>query len=514
MKIFNCFAVCLALAAAQVCVTAQTGAEESAQNQPAVRIRWNTQGGVMRYRLQVSRDERFGDIVVDRAVNGTEYVTRELMPGRYFWRIAPAVGETGRYSAAQSFDVSESSSATVGVTGILSPPADTGWRTATGAITQLVTAHLRSTRVLDLVAANADGNVYALDGVSGISLWTTRFRLSVVRANETSSVPPAMIRPIIFPSSRAGLSDAVVAYSGGVRALDGASGRELWRAEVPGRIVGGCSIDANSDDAAEIYIVAASGDTPSLFVIDGRSGRTLARTALDSAIVGIAPAEARFTGADSRPELRAVVLAYADGTLETRGANGERANTVKLDTRIVTPPVIAATTTGANVIVGTESGLIALDAGNFRPAWRVATEGTSPRGTLSVTDTERDGNTEVVMITGTGRAALIGVSDGRIRWFVDGASGAESAAFADLNGDGVLDVLLASSPSFASGYAGQDGTLIWRADENATATGITLTRSLVVATYGDASVLVGNDPAGASLRAVTLPRSMARTASN
>jgi hypothetical protein len=509
MKIFNCFTICLFLALHPV--LAQESAPTNSQTTPSVRIRWNAQPNITRYRLQIALDEQFGDIVVDRAVNGTEYVVRELAPGRYFWRIAPAVVETGRFSVPLAFEVSASSNATVGDPSVLRPSLDTGWRTATGTITHLVTAPLRTTRVSDVVAIRADGGVYVLDGASGIALWTTRFNPGARRAEETSSNEPVM-KPVIIRSSRENLFDMVVAYAGGVRALEGASGRELWRAEIPGRIIGGCSTDSDSNN--EIYIVASRGDSSSLYVIDGRTGRALAHESLDGPIIGITPLSAGST--NSSEAARRVLVAYSDGVIETRTATAERSERVRLDTRILTPPVIAQTAQGARVIVGTGNGLIALDTSNFRPAWRVGTEGTLPRGTLSVGDTDADGDSEVVMITETGRAAMVNTSDGRIRWFVDGANGAESAAFADLNGDGMLDVLLASAQSFASGYLGQDGTLVWRAEENSgnSSSGASLTRSLAIATYGSASVLVGNDPTGATLRAVALPRGAVRTASN
>ncbi|HJU56230.1 MAG TPA: hypothetical protein VJ715_16730, partial [Pyrinomonadaceae bacterium] len=75
------------------------------QTKTSLHLRWPAQEGVLRYRLQLARDEQFQDIVFDRAVFGTEYVVTELGPGKYFWRFAPAVKETGTFSPARPIEI-------------------------------------------------------------------------------------------------------------------------------------------------------------------------------------------------------------------------------------------------------------------------------------------------------------------------------------------------------------------------------------------------------------------------
>src|SRR6266480_4444350 len=62
---------------------------------PVARIQWSKQIGVKRYRLQIASDERFSDVFFDGLITGYEYLTRDLAPGRYYWRVAPSEYETG-----------------------------------------------------------------------------------------------------------------------------------------------------------------------------------------------------------------------------------------------------------------------------------------------------------------------------------------------------------------------------------------------------------------------------------
>src|SRR4051794_33687317 len=76
---------------------ALTRAASGAPQEIEMTLGWEPIPGVTRYRLQVSLDSRFNDIVFDGAVNGISQVV-PLAPGKYYWRVAPAPKETGRYS--------------------------------------------------------------------------------------------------------------------------------------------------------------------------------------------------------------------------------------------------------------------------------------------------------------------------------------------------------------------------------------------------------------------------------
>jgi hypothetical protein len=153
-----------------------------------------------------------------------------------------------------------------------------------------------------------------------------------------------------------------------------------------------------------------------------------------------------------------------------------------------------------------------MDSSELKLLGMINTGDDSPRGTLTTADLDGDGTVEIVMVTRGGRVALIGTSDGKIKWVAEGAGDADSAALADLNADGVLDVIAAAGPVFAYGFSGRDGSLIWRVEEemsrgSAGGAPEPLPRSLTVAQSptGEA-FLVGGDPSRMGLRAVELPK--------
>jgi outer membrane protein assembly factor BamB len=364
-------------------------------------------------------------------------------------------------------------------------------------------APLRTASSLDLVGVNSDGMVYALDGSNGVALWTARFRPAAKKGEPTGNGGAAVFTPVII-DGEGGLANVVVAFEGGVRALQGVNGRELWRTSLQGRAVSGMAADIDGDGKQEIVI--AEDDQAHLAVLNER-GKFIAEVKLEAAVIG---APVLF----AIGEQRGVMLVLENGMIEMRNVNGERLRAVKLDTRPTTPLLIVQKAQVPVGLLGVEGNLIALDLNdpNLKPTGRIATEDDSPRGELSAVDLDGDGAQEVVMMTRIGRAVVINASDGKIKWFATGATDAASAAFADVNVDGVLDVLVAAGPSFAIALSGRDGSVIWRAEEAGSsapaATGSRPTRGLVTATSGDGkeAFLVGSDPARTGLRAVGLPR--------
>src|SRR5688500_10288093 len=79
-----------------------TGAAAVQGNPPqtSVPLRWGARPAVSRYRLQLANDPTFSDVIFDRVVSGHEYRLNDLLPGRYYWRVASLNAKRGEFSSA------------------------------------------------------------------------------------------------------------------------------------------------------------------------------------------------------------------------------------------------------------------------------------------------------------------------------------------------------------------------------------------------------------------------------
>jgi hypothetical protein len=259
-------------------------------------------------------------------------------------------------------------------------------------------------------------------------------------------------------------------------------------------------------------LLIASEKSTTLTVLNPENGKTIAETKLDFSPLAGGDVPFPFK------EGNGIIFALEGGALDVRNSSGERVRFVKMDTTILTPPIVVTGPRGALVLVGTESGLISLNAEDLKPTGRIATEGDAPTGMLTSADLDADGTPEVVMLTRRGRVAVIGTVDGRIKWHSMGGTDAASATFADLDNDGVLDVIVAAEPDFARGFSGRDGSVIWRAEDEAKggaqSSVQTQSRALVAGRFGNGSgtFLIGTDTGRTGLRAIELPKDSVKAA--
>jgi outer membrane protein assembly factor BamB len=481
----------------QTAATQANGQAPTAQQlPPSILVRWQGRPGVNRYRLQLATDERFEDIVFDQAVEGRQYVVKGLPPGNYFWRVAAAAAETSvSYTKPERVTLSEAATG-VEVASVVMP-ADAGWRTATGEVARLVPASLRAGGVTDFVGVSPDGRVFAVDGASGISLWTARFNSSATAAatNEDKSVS---FTPLVVSSSQG--PSVVVATTGGVRALRGETGREIWRAGLAGLASGGVVTDVNGDGSAEVVVITK--DPERFYILDGGTGRVLADQKLEGETVG-APYPLNAAGK------RGVLVRLKKGRVEFRDADGTVAGEAKVeDGDVTTAPLVVARGQMTFMVVGTDNGLWAFSLPDLKVLGVIKADDDSIRGVLSAADVDGDGAPEVVMVTKRGRVALVNTTDGNVRWSMEGVPSAEAVAFADVNGDGVLDVIVPGGDSFALGFSGRDGSLIMKVEDGRALSqkAGANTRPLVAAQSLGNMMLVGGDTARMGIRALELPK--------
>ena len=459
--------------------------------QTTVTLRWGARPGVSRYRLQLANDATFGDIVFDRVVTGHEYRLNDLAPGRYYWRVASLNAKRGEFSSAGVIEVPESGgtkppSPTPPVTNKTATTAITsrgGWYAAIGDVARSIVAHLRGPGSAEIVAVTTEGRIVALDATNGIALWT-------VRTTQTS--PSAVSPQVKTVRGRNGADDVLVLSANLAIVLEGRTGRELRRTTLPGKAA------AAVVSGTKVFVV--DGSLRKLFVIDPNLGRLISEIALPRRLVG-APLVVNHG--------RAVMVALDDGGLHVFDEQGKSVVTANVGSPATTAPLVVRTAQGDLVLVGTRSGLTALAAEDLRPLGRVTLKDDTPRGTLIAQDLDSDGRSEVVMFTERGRVVVVKSDEGRIVWEAD-ARRAESAAFADVNGDRVLDLLLAGREGFAFALSGRDGSVVWK-DESAASIATNHAPAAspreTFAVPGPSGILIiAADPNRTGLRAIEFPK--------
>ena len=485
----------------------QSQQEPRASGLTTIHLRWGARSGVTRYRLQLATDHGFNDIVFDRVVAATEYQINDLAPGKYYWRIAPLTTKLGEFSAAAVIEVTpqaaqgtetqpprsqpDKATDTRSTPGSDSVIAGRGWRALVGEVTNPVLAHLRSAGRFDVVAVNTAGVTFALDATSGVALWTTSRRTP-----EDKSLRPTTTQAVVLLiKSRSGLDDVAVLSGVSVTRIEGATGRELWRATLPAVVNTAAVLSENR--GSEIFVVDNS--LQRLFILDGITGNIIAQSKLPHRVAG-APVVLDDNG------IGRVMFALENGRVEVRDRLGALIRSGDAGSPATTAPLFVNGSAGGLILVGTKSGLTALSADDLHALGRVTLNGDAPRGTLAAGDLNGDGTVEVIMVTDRGRVVAVKAADGKILWEAAGGTDTETTAFADVNGDGLLDVLVAGGNTFALALSGRDGSIVWKDNESlssvANHAASPASRRVVAVPSGDGILIIAGDPSRTGLRAI------------
>jgi outer membrane protein assembly factor BamB len=290
-----------------------------------------------------------------------------------------------------------------------------------------------------------------------------------------------------------------VAFDAGVRALDGPTGREVWNTKIAGRPSTGTVI------GSEIFLVAEKADK--LLVLDSVTGQLKSQMTLKDEAVGPPVLLVSAQG-------RQLLIPLKAGMMELRSLDGEYLRSVRTGAEVTTQPVVVTTSRGDVLLLGLKNGLAAFDASTVEPLGRIAIEADDyPVGNLSVVDLNGDKLVDVVMTTNGGRVIAVDVADGKIRWSTE-VGQVSTPAFADLDADARLDLIVPGKTNFAIGLSGISGSVIWESGEDASFAKMTNveTRSLAVATVTDGRlIVVGTDRSAAGLRAFEVPKSSAKS---
>jgi len=457
-----------------------------------VTLQWGARPGVTRYRLQLANDRSFTDIVFDRVVHGDEYQINDLSPGKYFWRVAPLEGKLGEFSSSGVIEIGQNAPPLAPAIGTQSGGRQSAsstvatrsvWSVGFTEVSKLMRAHLRSIDGVDIVATTNEGRVVALDGRSGVALW--------VRQMNSKTVPLAIA---IRDSSQ--LENVLVISSTAAMLLEGKSGRDIWRATVPGAV--------SSAVAAGDKVFAIDNSRARAFLINASAAKLIADLKMPARVVG----DALFTDAFGSP---VVMVALEDGRLQVFDETAKLTRSGDAAAAVTTGPLFVRTARGRFVLVGTQNGLTALNAEDLRPLGRVTLKD-SPRGSLYAQDLDADGTPEVVLFTDGGRVVVVKSDEGKVLWEGD-AKRADATSFADLNGDHVLDLLIAGREGSAFALSGRDGAVIWKDESSAQIVTnhapATMQRSSLVVSSPAGVLFIATDPGRGGLRALEFPQAVA-----
>ena len=128
-------------------------------------------------------------------------------------------------------------------------------------------------------------------------------------------------------------------------------------------------------------------------------------------------------------------------------------------------------------------------------------------GTLHVVDLDADQQVEVVMVTNGGRIVVASVADGTVHWSTEIMSDVSAPAFADVTGDGKLDVIVSTRGRFAVGLSGTNGAEVWNSGEQLSGASAAHPGSRLVAVTTSQMgrlIIAGNDQISAGLRAMAV----------
>jgi len=293
----------------------------------------------------------------------------------------------------------------------------------------------------DVVVGDDDGKIYCFSGRNGIALW-------VFRADNS----------VQAPLSRAdmngdGLPDVVVGSTDGrLYCLNGKNGHALWAFDTKGPIIGPALLkDVNGDGIPDAFVGSDDGN---LYAVSGKDGTLLwkwtTRGRIQSCLAWV-----REVSDD------AILVGSADRTLYcVRARTGELAWKVEIGVPLEFPPRIEDLEQNGSLVALVPTPRSADDARTYTAVSLASRKviGVGARHPRWV-DLNGDGKPEKLIVSeqGTTCYADDGVTP---QWETPYVTVLPS--FADVNGDGVLDLIFNNGPDQLLCLSGRDGLPLGR----------------------------------------------------
>jgi outer membrane protein assembly factor BamB len=166
------------------------------------------------------------------------------------------------------------------------------------------------------------------------------------------------------------------------------------------------------------------------------------------------------------------------------------------------------------ILIDTREGLTGITAGDLKPLGRVTGKEETSGGTLIAADLDGDGLPEVMVTTQNGYLLAIHSENGKLMWDTNLNETPQGLAFADLDGDNVLDVIMTTAKTFASALSGRDGSPIWKdadpPESAANHANAIQSRGLVAVPMASGILVVASDTSHTGLRAIEFPKPAVR----
>jgi outer membrane protein assembly factor BamB len=421
------------------------GAAETASG--VAMIRWQPLPLINRYRLQIASDQGFDDIVFDRAVTGTEFKLNGLPRRHYFWRIAPAVSETGRF--VQFGQVAWSDETQNLVKSSKRPSLSivtSGWKVvAQNSLNPFAIVAVKDEQRL-LLASDLRGRIFAFDAETGEGKWSVSF-------NPSKSVkvakPDITNRPVAGAVASVGsLTVLLVPSAEGAKAFDTATGRMLWSLPLEhGFILDATVFDLNGRGADDFIITT---NEPSVKVVEANSGAVVSDIKL--AARPFAPPVAYRRGPNGE-----FALALAGGEVQVYNRQGALVRSADFGPGMDRRPFTIALAPDPMLLIGERGRLAALDVATLKQVWTVEIAGGQPAGGLAQVASISDSGGMIIVSATDGRIAKLDVKTGKSLWETSISPGAEVAIVSDVDHDNQIDVITVSAAQCLTVISGQDG---------------------------------------------------------
>jgi serine/threonine protein kinase/outer membrane protein assembly factor BamB len=344
----------------------------------------------------------------------------------------------------------------------------------------------------DLVLVEDGGRVVAIDGSSRRERWAVEVGRGASQA-AGGDLDGDGLADIVLNSE--GSSDD---GSGSASlALRGSTGTMIWRSARPAGLIGSPRIVRRGGAAGSpIVVVATLGGQPGargvgeLLALDARTGRPVWATA-----VGPGPLTAPAIGDVDQDGSMEVLVGYASGLAAVSGSSGRVVWSAEIPGGICVQPTVSAGAGGrapdggrrppagpsgplpasdaSDAIViacPSRGGLEALRARDGRRLWTYAhtAPAAGPAAEGLLTRTERG----VVVVTDDQTVHALRIADGTVLWRKQqSTSPLTSPALLDLDGDGALDVAVATRANGLVGLSGGSGQRLLRYESRGAVSG-------------------------------------------